>query len=457
MAKIKSQNFTEGPILKMLASFALPVLFALFLQSLYGAVDLLVVGQFASPKDVSAVSTGSQILHTLTNLIASFSMGTTILLGQKIGEGNSREGGKIIGASIWLFTILGLLMTFLTVFGAPFFACIMNAPEEAFSATVHYIRICGAGLLVIIAYNLIGSIFRGLGDSTTPLYTVAIAAVINIFGDLFLVAVLHLGAEGAAIATVLAQMVSVLCSLLLIRKQKLPFTFDRKDIRLASLICRKIITLGLPLALSDFLVGLSFLIILSIVNSLGLLASAGVGVAEKVCAFIMLVAAAFSQSMAAFVAQNTGAGKPERSLKALRAGIAMSLAAGVFMGWLTFFHGDALAGFFSRDPEVVSTAWEYLKAYAIDCLLTSFLFCFIGFFNGVGQTRFVMLQGIIGAFGVRVPVSFLMSRMTPVSIFHIGLATPASSSIQIILCFAALHFYRKKQKSPLRITEEPAL
>ena len=217
-------SFTEGKILKPLILFAFPVLLALFLQAMYGAVDLLIVGKFASSADVSAVSTGSQIMTTLTNLISSFAMGTTILLGQQIGSGQQEEGGRTVGTAIVMFAAIAVVMSIIMVVFAPSISQIMNAPEEAFQKTVDYIRICGGGMLVIVAYNLIGCIFRGLGDSKTPLITVAIACVFNIAGDLILCAGFHMGTQGAAIATVFAQIVSVVVSFFLICKKELPFT-----------------------------------------------------------------------------------------------------------------------------------------------------------------------------------------------------------------------------------------
>ncbi len=440
-----NHDFTQGKILSPLLRFAIPVLFALFLQSLYGAVDLLVVGKFADAADVSAVSTGSQIMMTLTGLVSSFAMGMTILIGQMIGAKNPGEAGRIVGSGALFFLAVGIVLTALITAGARPLALIMRAPKEALSLTSVYIRICGAGFVVIIAYNLIGSIFRGLGDSGTPLFTVAVACVCNIVGDLFLVAVFHLGTAGAAIATVFAQMVSVVISFLLIRRRELPFLMNKSVIRWEGSIIRKIFRLGAPIALSDFLVGISFLIILAIVNSLGLTESAGVGVAEKVCAFIMLVPSAFMQAMSAFVAQNRGAGKPERAVKALKYSIGVSLVFAVTMFYLSFFHGDLLSRIFARDPDIIMASSQYLKAYAIDCLLTCFLFCFVGFFNGMELTAFVMTQGIIGAFCVRVPVSFIMSRIRPVSLFYVGLATPCSTVVQILLCCGCMVYIQKKR------------
>ena len=434
----ETNHFTEGPILGPLIRFAVPVLFALFLQAMYGAVDLLVVGKFAEAADVSAVSTGSQLMQTVTGLISGLAMGITVFLGQKIGEGNGQEGGRIVGAGIWLFAVIGIAFTFLVAGGASGLAAVMQTPAEAFSRAVSYIRICGLGILVILAYNLIGSIFRGIGDSVTPLVTVAIACVFNIAGDLLLVAVFHMGSAGAAIATVAAQGVSVLISLGMIRKKELPFALHREDIRRDWILIRRILWVGVPIALQDLLVGISFLVILAIVNTLGVTASAGVGVAEKVCAFIMLVPAAFMQSMSAFVAQNRGAGKPERAMKGLVYAIGVSFLCGAVMGYTAYFHGEMLTGIFARDADVIAAGADYLRAYAIDCLLTCFLFCFIGYYNGMEQTRFVMLQGIFSAFCIRVPVSFFMSRQVPVSLFRIGLATPCSTVVQIVMCLLYL-------------------
>ena len=342
----------------------------------------------------------------------------------------------MIGSGICLFGVLAAVLTVLMILGAGFLAGLMHAPDEAFSQTVDYIRICSAGAVFIIAYNVLGSIFRGIGDSRMPLFTVAAACVFNIGGDLLLVAGFHMGAAGAALATVAAQAASVLLSLAVIRRRTLPFTIGKRNLRFERRLVGRILALGTPIALQDLLVSISFLVILAIVNSMGVIASAGVGVAEKLCAFIMLVASAYMQSMSAFVAQNMGAGKPERAKRALLYGIGTSLMAGVTLFYFSFFHGDAMAGIFARDPQVVAAAADYLKAYAIDCILTSFLFCFVGYFNGCGKTFFVMVQGIVGAFCVRIPVSWFMSRMAGVTLFKIGLATPCSSAVQILLCAA---------------------
>lgn len=429
----RTESFIEGPILAPLLRFTVPVLLALFLQAMYGAVDLMVVGQFGQPADVSAVSTGSQVMQTVTSLITGLAMGATVLLGQKLGEGRQEEGGQVLGSAIALFAVVALALTGVMVRCAAPMARVMHAPPEAFEQTVTYVLICSGGAVFIVAYNVLGAMFRGIGDSRTPLLTVSIACAVNIAGDLALVGALGLGVAGAALATVLAQAVSVALSLLFTSRRGLPFPFSRRDIRFEPRYIGRILRLGVPVALQDVLVSVSFLAIAAIVNSLGVIASAGVGVAEKLCGFIMLVPSSYMQSLSAFVAQNIGAGRKERASKALLYGIGTSLCCGVALGWLSFFHGGLLAGLFARDAEVIAAAADYLRAYAIDTLLTSIMFCFAGYFNGRGCTTFVMVQGIVGAFLVRIPVSLYMSRLEPVSLFRVGLATPCSTAVQIAL------------------------
>lgn len=442
----QSHSLTEGKILGSLIRFALPVFLALFLQALYGGVDLLVVGQFAHTEDVSGVSSGSMLMQTVTMIITGLSMGITILVGQRIGARKPEEAGRAVGTGICLFAVFAVILTIVLVFGSGIIAELLHAPREAFDETSIYIRICGAGAVFIVAYNVLGAIFRGIGDSKMPLLTVAIACVLNILGDLLFVAVFHMGTAGAALATAMSQAVSVLVSLLIIRKRALPFRFSRSYIRFNGSIIRTELKLGSPVALQELLVGMSFLIIQTIVNTMGVIPSAGVGVAEKVCTFLMLVPSAYMQSMSAFVAQNIGAGRQDRAKSALGCGIATSVAVGIVMAALAFFFGNLLAAIFSKDPQVIAAAHTYLRAYAIDCLLVSLLFCFTGYYNGCGKTFFVMIQGIVGAFGVRIPFAYLMSQLAGTTLFHIGLATPASSLVQILLCLIMFAHLGKKQK-----------
>ncbi len=441
---MKNQNLTQGGILKSLVTFAFPVLLALFLQVMYGAADLIIVGQFAGTGEQSGVASGSQLFHLVTLVITGLTMGVTVLVGNAIGARDPERAGRGIGAGIAIFAVIAVAVTAVVVPWSDGLASLLDAPPEAFAQTSSYVRICGIGTVFIVAYNVIGAVFRGIGDSKTPLLTVAIACVINIVGDLVLVGVFHLGAAGAAIATVTAQAVSVIVSLVLIRRKELPFAFHRFYVRFDPVYVRAILRVGIPIALQEMLVQFSFLFIQVVVNGMGVTQSAAVGVAEKAVGFLMLVGSAYMQSISAFVAQNNGAGQYNRSKKALFYGIETAFAAGAVMAALAFFGGGALASLFSREAAVVAGAHEYLKAYAFDCLLTAIFFCYVGYFNGCGKTIFVMAQGVVGAFCIRVPAVFLLSRVADASLFRIGLATPLSSLVQIFLCLGAYRYYQKK-------------
>lgn len=439
-------DFTQGSILKKLCRFMLPVLGALILQAAYGAVDLLVVGRFGSTSGLSAVSTGSQLLNLVTFVVTQLAMGVTVLIARYIGEKREKDIGAVLGGAAVVFTILaGCLFVLLVLFARPI-SVLMQAPQEALALTASYVRICGCGILFIVAYNVLSAVFRGLGDSRSPLLFVLVACLVNVAGDLVLVAGLHLDAAGAALATVLAQAVSVGCALAILRRKKLPFTFRKSDMRLNEQ-CRRFLAIGLPLALQEFLTQLSFLALCAFVNRLGLAASSGYGVASKIVSFVMLVPSALMQSMASFVAQNIGAGNVKRAKKSMFTGIAVGVAFGIVMFALVLRKGDVLAGLFSTDAEVVRRGFEYLRGFAPETIVTAVLFSMIGYFNGSGKTVFVMAQGLFQTLLVRLPMAYIMSIQPNASLTMIGLAAPTSTAVGVLLnvCFF-LYLNRKEKK-----------
>ena len=435
-------DFTQGSILKKLCRFMLPVLGALILQAAYGAVDLLVVGRFGSTSGLSAVSTGSQVLNLVTFVVTQLAMGVTVLIARYIGEKREKEIGAVLGGAAVVFTILaGCLFVLLVLFARPI-SVLMQAPQEALALTASYVRICGCGILFIVAYNVLSAVFRGLGDSRSPLLFVLVACLVNVAGDLVLVAGLHLDAAGAALATVLAQAVSVGCALAILRRNKLPFTFRKSDVRLNEQ-CRRFLAIGLPLALQEFLTQLSFLALCAFVNRLGLAASSGYGVASKIVSFVMLVPSALMQSMASFVAQNIGAGNVKRAKKSMFTGIAVGVAFGIVMFALVLRKGDVLAGLFSTDAEVVRRGFEYLRGFAPETIVTAVLFSMVGYFNGSNQTLWVMIQGLIQTLLVRLPLAYYMSIQPNASLTKIGMSAPVATVVGIVLnigCFLYLNW-----------------
>lgn len=441
--KEQMNDFTTGSIPKKLVHFMLPILGALILQAMYGAVDLLIVGWFGTPAGISAVSTGSNIVNLIVFTVAGLSMGITVLLGKYIGEQRTERCGKVIGGAICFFSGASVILGVLLILFAPGLSILMQAPEEALSLTILYVRICGGGILFIIAYNLTSSIFRGLGNSRLPLIFVAIACVVNILGDLFFVAVLKMNVAGAALATVMAQAVSVILSLVIIRKQGLPFPFFRKDICFNSEI-RNFLKIGSPIAFQEILTNLSFLALCAFINRLGLDASAGYGIANKLVGFIMLVPSSLMQSMASFVAQNVGAGKEKRARNSMLTGMAIGACIGVFIMYLSLFHGDMLARIFTNDPQVILRAAEYLKGFSPEPIVTCILFCFMGYYNGHSETLFVMVQGLAQSFLVRLPMSFIMSIQPGATLTMIGLAAPTATVFGIAINFIYYLHYTKK-------------
>ena len=321
----------------------------------------------------------------------------------------------------------------------------MQAPEEAVGLTVSYVRICGGGIFFIVAYNLLSAIFRGLGDSRSPLLFVLVACIVNIAGDLVLVAGFDMDAAGAAIVTVLAQAVSVVLAVTLLVRKKLPFAITHADFRLNPQ-CRKFLSIGLPLALQEFLTQLSFLALCAFVNRLGLTASSGYGVASKIVNFAMLIPSALMQSMASFVAQNVGAGNQKRARQSMLTGIGVGLVFGCAVFALVMLKGDVLAGIFSPDAEVVQKGFEYLKGFAPETILTAILFSMLGYFNGNNKTLWVMAQGLIQTLLVRLPFAYVMSIQPNASLTKIGLAAPVSTLVGVLLNVGFYLYLDRKEK-----------
>ena len=431
----KELDLTQGYVPKVLLQFAVPYLLANVLQALYGGADLFVVGWFDDAASVAGVAIGSQVMQTVTGIILGLTTGITVLIGIATGARNYRELATIIGSSVWLFGIVGVVLTVLmTALHNPV-AALMHTPVEAMNDTKHYLLICSLGIPFIIGYNVVCGILRGLGDSRTPLYFVALACAINIGLDFLLVGGCHLRAMGAAIATVASQGVSFLAALWFLRRRGFQFVFNCRNIRLNGYFSRRILTLGAPIALQDALINISFLIITVIVNQMGVVASASLGVVEKIIVFAMLPPMAISSAVAAMTAQNYGAGLVERMNQCLRAGIGMALVFGVSVCLYSQFLPETLTGIFTNDAAVVAMGAEYLHGYSIDCIIVSFVFCINSFFSGQGNSWFPMLHSLIATFLFRIPLSWLFSHVDSTSLFWMGFAPPLATTVSLLICF----------------------
>lgn len=448
MDKKKELSFIEDPVFAALIRFALPVLGALILQAAYGAVDLMVVGQFGDASSISAVGTGSTFMQMVTFVITSLAMGSTVIIGQHIGEGKPRKAGDAVGTTIILFAVIGIALTILLEIFAGGLMTLLQVPQASYDKAVTYVRICSGGILIIIAYNVISGVLRGVGNANLPFIFVGIACVVNIIGDLLFVGAFHMDAAGAALATVLAQLVSVIASLFVLRRQSLPVSFSLQQCRIYGNELKKILNVGVPIALQEGMVQISFLVINTIINNMGLMPSAGYGVAQKIISFIMLVPSSVMQTVSAFVAQNIGAGKRDRAKKGLFTAMITGCTVGIFIFLAGFFGGGFLSHAFTSDSEVIKQSALYLKGFSFDCILTCILFSSIGYFNGCGNSIPVMLQGISSAFLIRIPASILLSRLPNTSLMLVGFAAPITTVYGIIFFAVCFVLLRRKTNQP---------
>ena len=442
-----TSNFTEGSISKKLIKFMFPILASLVLQAMYGAIDTLVVGKYGSDVGLSGVSTGSSIISFVTFTVAAFCSAVMIQIARYLGEKKEERIGKVIGGSIAFFLTFSIILTIILLVFAKDLALLMKAPIEALDKTIIYIQICGAGMIFIVLYNVISSIFRGLGNSKLPLLFVGISCIVNIVLDLIFIIVFKLDVFGAALATVIAQTVSVILSIIIILKQKLPFTMSLKDIRFNSEV--KIFTkIGFPIALQEILTNVSFAALLAFINNLGLDQSSGYGIANKIVSFAMLIPSALMQSMASFVGQNVGAAKIDRAKKAMYIGMLFGSIFGVFIIGLIFFFGKELSMIFTDNSNYAFQSAEYLKGFALETILTAVLFSYMGYFSGHNKTIFVMVQGIAQTFLVRLPMSYIMSIRVNPSLTLIGLAGPSATLFGIIINVIYYFITKNKKKTP---------
>lgn len=441
---MKELDLTQGSVPKVLLRFAMPFLIANVLQALYGGADLFVVGQYDDAASVAGVAIGSQVMQTITGIILGLTTGTTILIAMGTGAKDDRKVAATIGTSVYFFTVTGIILTLVMVLFHRPIAALMHTPEEAMADTLHYILICSAGIPFIMGYNVVCGILRGLGDSKSPLYFVGLACIINIGADFLLVGGFGMRAAGAAIATVLSQGISFLTALWFLHRRGFHFEFTRRDIRFHKDLSRRIVTLGAPIALQDALINVSFLIITVIVNQMGVIASASLGVVEKIIIFAMLPPTAMAAAVATMTAQNYGAGLILRMSRCLYSGIGISLVFGVSVCVYSQFLPETLTGIFTNDPAVIEMAAGYLRGYSIDCVMVSFVFCINSYFSGQGNSWFPMIHSMIATFLFRIPLSYLCGKIDPTDLVLMGYAPPLSTIVSLLICFWYLRRNNRK-------------
>ncbi len=434
----KVNNFTEGNLGRKMLGFMVPILGSLILITMYSSVDVLVVGRFGTQESISAVSTGSSLINLVVLVLNGLAMGVTILLGSYIGEGKRDKLHTVIGNAFFLFGVIAIVIAVILLSATPFWVQLMQAPEAAFDKTVQYVRICGGGIIFIIGYNLMSSIYRGMGNSRLPLIFVAVACVINLVCDLVFVAVFGWDVRGAASATVMAQGISLILSIVISIRRDYFSGFVLRDL-IPTPEIKKIFVRGIPLAVQETLTQISFLALVAFINGMGatealrLASSSGYGIAARIVMIVMLVPSALMQTLASVVSQNASAGLHDRSRRALRIGISTGVLIGIGIIVVIVFFGVPISSIFSANPEYQLKSAEYLNGFCLEAVVASISFCFIGFFNGYGRTWFVMFQGICQSLAVRLPVAYIMSIRHPESLTYIGSAAPTATCVGIVL------------------------
>lgn len=445
------KNLTTGSVFKNLLIFSLPYLLSYFLQTLYGMADLYIIGQFDAVASTTAVSIGSQVMHMLTVMIVGLAMGTTVSIGQAIGANDKKSASEAVGNTVILFMAVAIGLTVVLLLLVKPIVAVMSTPEEAVSGTIHYLTICFIGIPFITAYNIIASIFRGMGDSKSPMYFIAIACVCNIALDYLFMGALGMGPAGAALGTTLAQTISVIISLSVILKKKLGLTFSRSDFRPKKSTMGGIVKVGLPIACQDGLIQIAFLIITIIVNQRGVNDAAAVGIVEKIITFLFLVPSSMLSAISAIGAQNIGAGKPERAVRTLRCGIFLAAGFGLVIALLMQFVSAPVVSLFTDGStadgaEVIRLGGQYLKGYAWDVFFAGFHFCFSGYFCAIGKSGISFMHNIIAIAVMRIPGVYMASKLFSDTLLPMGLATASGSLVSSIICVIAFAVILKKQK-----------
>lgn len=438
------KNLTTGSVLRNVLYFSLPYLLSYFLQTLYGMADLFIIGQFEGAASTTAVSVGSQVMHMITVMIVGLAMGSTVSIGRPIGAGEHKRATAVIGNTVTLFMALSVaLMAILLVFVRPIVS-IMSTPAEAVSGTTAYLTICFIGIPCITAYNIISSIFRGLGDSKSPMYFIAVACVSNIILDYLFIGLMGMGPAGAALGTTLSQAISVVVSLFVILRQQTGIRLLRSDLKLKRPVMRQILKIGLPVALQDGFVQIAFIVITIIANQRGLNDAAAVGIVEKVISFLFLVPSSMLSTVSALGAQNIGAGKHDRATLTLRYAILITAGFGLFISIVMQGIAEPVVGLFTADTAVILAGGQYIRGYIWDCLFAGIHFSFSGYFCAYGRSEISFLHNICSILLVRIPGVYLMSTMFPNTLFPMGLATVGGSLLSITICVVAFVILKRR-------------
>lgn len=440
---IMEKNLTTGSVMKTLVTFSLPFLLSYFLQTLYGLADLFIIGQFCPTEATTAVSIGSQVMHMLTVMIVGLAMGSTVLIGKAVGASDSSLRNKAIGNTVTLFLIVSLCLTLLLVILVNPIVSVMATPIEAVAGTRKYLLICFVGIPFITSYNIISSVFRGMGDSKSPMYIVAVACVFNIVLDYVFIGVLNLGPAGAALGTTIAQAISVIIAIVFIINKDMIRGLSPADLRPVKNIIRSITAVGIPVAAQDGFIQISFIVITIFANRRGLVDSAAVGVVEKLIGILFLVPSTLLASVSALCAQNIGAKRHDRARKTMLDAMLIVVIFGTAMSIIFQFAAPYAVGMFSKDPAVIVSGSAYMRSYVFDCIFAGLHFVFSGYFCAYSKSGLSFMHNLASVLLARIPLAYFASVHYMDTLFPMGMAAPAGSVLSVLICIAAYMWMQK--------------
>lgn len=436
--KSEMRDLTQGDVFKTLVIFSLPFMLSTVLQTLYSTVDMMIVGNVVGKDGLSALSTGSQLMEMIAVVCVGFSSAGQVLISNYVGARQKKEVQKINSTLTFLMVLLALVITVIGVAGCDTFLKLLNTPQEALPHARQYVIICCLGILFTGLYNMVSAIFRGMGDSRHPLIFIAIASGVNVVLDLLFVCVFRLGAAGAAIATVIGQAVSVICSLTFLNRKKEEYCFSfrpsefKVDGKVAAALCR----LGIPMALQTSAVYISFLFVSSMINAMGVVVSAAFGASQKIRNMPNMMTQAIGLGATAMMGQNFGAGKMDRVRKIYLSGCKINAVFGVLFAVIYGLFPVRVFQLFTGDAQVLEYAGMCIFCILLEIPAKIFMPSGSALINGNGNVKLSMALALSDAFVGRIFLTWFLGKVMGfgVSGYFLGycLATYVTAVPQVI-------------------------
>lgn len=427
-----SKDLTEGSIHKHLLAFAFPLIISNIMQALYNAVDMYFTGKFMGTEGMTGVSVSGPVINVMLMFVSGFGVGVSVVIAKYLAHGREDTLKRAANTAVALFMTAAVIISVIGFFITPVILRLIATPEQAFVHAEKYLRIIFCGMIFTIGYNLICALQRGFGDSRSSMYFVLIATMVNVVLDYVFMGIIKMDVSGAAFATVISQGLSFVMGIIYFRRKKHIVTFSPKDICFDISLAKELTANGLPSAGQQVSVHFSNLCMTGMANSFGLVSAAAYGIAVKLDSFAILPCSAVNDAVASFSAQNLGAGKSDRALRAVKDGkkLAVAYVCAVFV--TIFFFGDKLAGIFTNESAVIAESYGYLRIACFMYFLYALVYPSQGFLKGSGCSAFVLVNSLCVQYILKIPTAYVLSHLTPLGLRGIAttwIITPAFSAI----------------------------